>query len=56
VDASKADSLYFKKLDKETLPDSLKNKTTDQLQQIVNKKQGKRRNTTGDIDRECQPQ
>lgn len=38
VDAVKADSSYFSKLDKKTLPDSLKNKTTEQLQQIVKQK------------------
>jgi hypothetical protein len=38
IDASKADSMYFKKLDKKTLPDSLKNKTTEQLELIVKQK------------------
>ncbi len=38
VDAIKADSTYFKKLDKKTLPDSLKNKSTAQLQEFVKEK------------------
>jgi von Willebrand factor type A domain len=40
VDASKADSTgkLFTKLDKNTLPDSLKNKTPEQLKQLVDQK------------------
>jgi hypothetical protein len=38
VDAIKADSTYLAKLDKKDLPDSLKNKTTEQLQQYVKEK------------------
>jgi len=38
VDASKADSAYFLKIDKNTLPDSLKNKSTEQLKKIVKEK------------------
>lgn len=38
VDATTADSTYISKVDKKTLPDSLKNKTTAQLQQIVREK------------------
>ena len=42
VDAARADSNYYKKLDKKTLPDSLKNKTTEQLKQFVQQKQQER--------------
>lgn len=42
VDAARADSNYFKKLDKKTLPDSLKNKTADQLKLFVQQKQQER--------------
>jgi hypothetical protein len=42
VDAARADSTYFMKLDKKTLPDSLKNKTSTQLQQFVKQKQEER--------------
>lgn len=38
IDANIADSSYITKVDKKTLPDSLKNKTTEQLQQIVKEK------------------
>ena len=38
VDATRADSLYYMKVDKKTLPDSLRNKTTDQLKQYVKMK------------------
>jgi von Willebrand factor type A domain len=38
VDAMKADSSYFKKVDKATLPDSLKNKTPEQLKLYVQQK------------------
>jgi hypothetical protein len=42
VDATNADSTYFKKVDRATLPDSLKNKTPEQLQQIVKEKAAER--------------
>ncbi len=42
VDAIKADSTYFNKLDKKTLPDSLKNKSIEQLQQLVKQKGAER--------------
>lgn len=42
VDAMQADSMYFKKIDKKTLPDSLKNKTPEQLQQYVKQKTAER--------------
>lgn len=38
IDASKADSTYFTKVDRTTLPDSLKNKTPEQLKIIVQEK------------------
>jgi hypothetical protein len=38
VDATRSDSTYITKVDKSTLPDSLKNKTTEQLQQYVKEK------------------
>ncbi|HWR33975.1 MAG TPA: vWA domain-containing protein [Chitinophagaceae bacterium] len=38
VDAIHADSTYFSKLDKKTLPDSLKNKSTNELKGIVKQK------------------
>ncbi|MEP7374481.1 MAG: vWA domain-containing protein [Chitinophagaceae bacterium] len=38
VDANTADSTYITRVDRKTLPDSLKNKTTAQLQQIVKEK------------------
>jgi hypothetical protein len=38
VDASKADSMYFTKIDKKTLPDSLRNKTVIELRQVVQEK------------------
>ena len=43
VDANIADSTYITKVDKKTLPDSLKNKTTEQLQQIVKVKTAERK-------------
>ena len=42
VDAVRADSTYFTKVDKKTLPDSLKNKTAAQLKVIVEQKQAER--------------
>ncbi len=42
VDAINADSTYFKKLDKKTLPDSLKNKSTEQLRAFVKEKSEER--------------
>ncbi len=42
VDAMQADSMYFRKVDKKTLPDSLKNKTPEQLQQYVKQKTAER--------------
>lgn len=42
VDAMQADSMYFKKVDRKTLPDSLKNKTPEQLQQYVKQKSAER--------------
>jgi hypothetical protein len=38
-----ADSNYITKVDRKTLPDSLKNKTTEQLQQIVKEKTTERK-------------
>ncbi|MBL7748274.1 MAG: VWA domain-containing protein [Chitinophagaceae bacterium] len=35
VDAVKADTSYFRRVDRNTLPDSLKNKTAEQLRQLV---------------------
>ena len=43
VDANMADSGYIAKVDKKTLPDSLKNKSTEQLQQIVKEKTTERK-------------
>ena len=43
VDATMADSTYIARVDKKTLPDSLKNKTTAQLQQIVEEKTTERK-------------
>jgi hypothetical protein len=42
VDAVRADSTYISRLDKKTLPDSLKNKNTKELQQYVKQKQEER--------------
>lgn len=42
VDATNADSTYFRKVDRKTLPDSLKNKTPEQLQQFVKEKAAER--------------
>lgn len=42
VDAMKADSSFVGKVDKKTLPDSLKNKTTEQLNRIVKEKASER--------------
>jgi hypothetical protein len=42
VDAVKADSAYYSKVDMKTLPDSLKNKTRDQLQQLIKIKAAER--------------
>ena len=42
VDATRSDSLYIAKVDLATLPDSLKNKSRTELQQIVKAKQGER--------------
>ena len=42
VDAMQADSMYFKKVDRKTLPDSLKNKTPEQLKQYVKQKTAER--------------
>lgn len=38
IDAAKDDVKFVEKLDKNTLPDSLKNKTTEQLKVIINEK------------------
>ena len=42
VDAAKDDEKFVDKLDKKTLPDSLKNKTTDELKVIVKEKSTQR--------------
>ena len=42
LDASRADSTFIAKVDMKTLPDSLKNKTRSELQQIVDKKNTER--------------
>ena len=42
VDAAKNDEKFVDKLDKKTLPDSLKNKTTEELKVIVKEKTAKR--------------
>lgn len=42
VDATRADSAYISKVDKNTLPDSLKNKSTKELQQYVKQKTAER--------------
>lgn len=42
VDAQRADSGFIRKLDKSTLPDSLKNKTPEQLKQVVQQKDAER--------------
>ncbi len=44
VDADGVDDKFIEKLDKKTLPDSLKNKTTEQLKQIVKEKATQRAN------------
>jgi hypothetical protein len=43
VDANMADSSYITKVDRKTLPDSLQNKTTGQLLQIVKEKTAERK-------------
>lgn len=49
VDAINADSTYYKKLDKKTLPDSLKNKTAAELQLFVKQKAAERTATQNQI-------
>lgn len=49
VDAMQSDSLYFKKVDRKTLPDSLKNKTAEQLQAFVKQKTAERNAIQQDI-------
>ncbi len=44
VDADGVDDKFIDKLDKKTLPDSLKNKTNEQLKQVVKEKAGQRSN------------
>ena len=43
VDANKADSTYIAKVDRKSLPDSLKNKSTAELQQVVKEKTKERK-------------
>ena len=50
VDAVKADSGYFSKVDMKTLPDSLKNKTRVQLQQFVKTKADERNKIQKEIE------
>lgn len=50
VDAVKADSTYFSKVDMKTLPDSLKNKTRVQLQQVIKAKAEERTNIQKEIE------
>jgi hypothetical protein len=50
VDAVKADSAYFSKVDMKTLPDSLKNKTRVQLQQVIKAKAEERTNIQKEIE------
>lgn len=50
VDAVKADSGYFSKVDMKTLPDSLKNKTRLQLQQFVKTKADERNKIQKEIE------
>lgn len=49
VDASRGDSAYFARLDRKTLPDSLKNKSTEQLKQLVKAKETERTAIQGEI-------
>jgi hypothetical protein len=49
VDASNADTNFYKKVDMKTLPDSLKNKSRQELQQVVNAKAGERGMIQGQI-------
>lgn len=49
VDASKSDTSFYKKVDMKTLPDSLKNKTRVELQQVVNAKAAERGAIQGQI-------
>ena len=44
MDAEGVDEKFIEKLDKKTLPDSLKNKTNEQLKQIVKEKASQRSN------------
>lgn len=50
VDAVKADSTYFAKVDMKTLPDSLKNKSRVQLQQFVKSKADERNKIQKEIE------
>ncbi len=50
VDANKADSTYFSKVDMKTLPDSLKNKTRVQLLEFVKTKSAERNNIQKEIE------
>jgi hypothetical protein len=49
VDAIKADSSYFSRVDKKTLPDSLKNKTNQQLKLFVQEKTKERQNIQDEV-------
>lgn len=49
IDASRADSTYFTKVDRKTLPDSLKTKTPAELKQIVQQKMAEREKIQKDI-------
>ena len=49
IDANKADSTYIFKVDKNTLPDSLKKKSTVELKKIINEKAIERGNIQNEI-------
>ena len=49
VDAAKDDAKFVEKLDKKTLPDSLKNKSTEELKKIVEEKSKARSNIQKEI-------
>ncbi len=49
VDATNADSTYFAKVDRKTLPDSLKNKTPEELKQLVQQKKTERESIQKEI-------
>ena len=49
VDANKADSTYIANVNKNTLPDSLKNKSTAELKQVVNEKTKERKAIQAEI-------